>query len=151
MICLDCNREMDFRTVTCRGGPVNVELCQACGACWLDAGELDQLISPADQGVEHFSLAVTDQLVRPPKICPRCADRALGGVRFLGYTRIILDRCSNCYGVWLDGGELDAIRAELRALSLEAGEPQNARSVGSSRLPDWYFEFIVEVARHSAG
>ena len=45
--------------------------------------------------------------------CPRCNGVDLDKVFFIGYSDILLDRCPNCGGFWLDGGELQKINKEL--------------------------------------
>ena len=50
------------------------------------------------------------ETVAGPRRCPNCPG-SLEGYTFEGFA---LDRCPECGGVWLDGGELEAIVRKIR-------------------------------------
>ncbi len=89
---------------------------------FLDQGELNRLGGPSDGDLE-FSTIDLDSFEHPDAHgridCPR--DGApMVKVDFNIDTEIILDYCRQCRGFWLDAGELEQIRAEVRRLR-EAG------------------------------
>ena len=48
--------------------------------------------------------------------CPRCGDARLHRYNYTYVSRVSIDRCSRCYGVWLDDGELNAIITEQKTM-----------------------------------
>jgi len=121
MECLDCGQGMMNHLVRTRQGEISYDACDGCGSLWLDRGELDKLAFQVAGSVEASSRA-SDRATGPPaRRCPRCARQALDKVRFLEHSDILLDRCGNCEGFWLDGDELDRINAELSRITPVAG------------------------------
>ncbi len=90
--------------VTAFGPDVKAERCPKCGGIYLDNGEVVRLtgnvslnnLLTKDLGLDSDS----------PHVCPGC-----GGVmdeEHAGQTRV--DVCLTCKGVWVDHGELSALR-----------------------------------------
>jgi Zn-finger nucleic acid-binding protein len=113
MHCLNCGAEMTTHVVSNARERATYNLCEACGALWLDAGELDKMAFRVAGSIEASSYDPVAEPETDPKPCPRCDRAHLYRVRFLDATEIVLRRCRNCAGFWLDGGQLDAIDAEL--------------------------------------
>ncbi|MBL4846898.1 MAG: zf-TFIIB domain-containing protein [Planctomycetes bacterium] len=98
-----------------RGGTI-VELCSGCSGMWFDGGELSVLLGvyrrldPASGTETAFK-------------CLRCGD----GLRELTYpkTGVALDVCPGCTGVWLDKGEFEDLKEQVRDL-VETEEPNLA-------------------------
>jgi Zn-finger nucleic acid-binding protein len=70
------------------------------------------------------------------KICPRC-NLTLHKVKFLGATDIVLGRCENCGGFWLDGGHLEKIDNELSKIMPVSGKGF-ADFLTNTHLPHWH-------------
>ncbi len=113
------------------------DICEACGSLWLDAGELDKMAFQVDGSIEYCSKDRAEGISQPTKKCPRCDDTTLDRVSFLGCSDIVLDRCRNCGGFWLDGGELDLINRELREIMPVKGKGFS-EFVNNVHLPYWY-------------
>ncbi len=113
MECLNCKREMMNHFVQARGSEMAYDICEGCGSLWLDAGELDKMAFQVDGSIEFSSREADEQAKEKARGCPRCPGERMEKVAFLGHSDILLDRCGNCGGFWLDGGELDSINAEL--------------------------------------
>src|SRR5262245_43619680 len=78
------------------------------------------LPSKVDGSIEFCSQE--EDATRPPtRKCPRCIKVDLAPVKFLGLTDINLDRCPNCGGFWLDGGELNLVNRELAKIMPVSG------------------------------
>lgn len=88
------------------------DVCESCGGLWLDKGQLDKLAFQVDGDIEYCS---TEQTGEPDsaKLCPRCPGEHLHKVKFLGGDALILERCDNCTGFWLDGGQIERIDNQL--------------------------------------
>ena len=122
-------------------GRAVVEACtNGCHGVLLDHVELRD----ADEAHEQLGQRVLDLFSGPPKTqpdterryqCPRC-DMPMMRRLFKPQIRVMIDCCPNCAGIWLDHGELDAIRGaegDSAARNLAA-----ARAVGklfAVRLP----------------
>jgi Zn-finger nucleic acid-binding protein len=99
-----------------RVGDMAAHVCsQGCGGIWLDRGELARVDEEHEDADVLLSLradpsvAVDHELRRN---CPRCPDIMMMR-RFTSVRReVAIDECTGCGGIWLDAGELDAIRAE---------------------------------------
>ena len=69
--------------------------------------------------------------------CPRCIEVDLTPVKFLGVSDINLDRCHNCGGFWLDGGELNLVNRELAKIMPVSGHGL-ADFVNNVHVPFWF-------------
>ena len=137
MKCLKCDAElMNYRVRTVRH-EVSYNLCEKCGSLWLDAGELDKLALQVDGDIEYCSQEHTERADEPTRKCPRCDDYNLDAVKFLGCDDIILRRCSNCGGFWLDGGELNIMDQELAKIMPVKGRGFSD-FVNNVHVPYWY-------------
>lgn len=114
MDCPACSRELthwtaDFEVDVCDGG---------CGGIWFDHYELAKVDEPAEaagEGLLDVSVdpAVVVDLDRR-RLCPKCTDGVVMMRHFTSVERkVAIDECPECGGVWLDAGELRAIRTEF--------------------------------------
>ena len=95
----------------------DLEQCPTCHGIWFDAGELDRLKTRMNDDVRWKEIDLAAYAARtqfkPTKLaCPACG-RALCDLRF-DDTRIQLEFCPACHGVWLDKGKLERILHHLR-------------------------------------
>ena len=103
---------------------------------WLDAGELDKIAFQVDGSVEYCSKDKAKGISKATKKCPRCEDTTLDKVSFIG-SDIVLGRCRNCKGFWLDGGELDLVNKELEQIMPIKGKGFS-EFINNVHLPYWY-------------
>ena len=136
MNCLNCKKEMINNLVQTKKGQISYDICEACGSLWLDAGELDKMAFQVSGSVEYCSKDRVEGISEPTRRCPRCEDTTLDKVSFIG-SDIVLDRCKNCGGFWLDGGELDLINRELQDIMPVKGKGFSD-FVNNVHLPYWY-------------
>lgn len=85
--------------------------CARCDGHWLEQADLKRL----EQVVEVHWVEVRH--LPPPDVqdvpltCPRCSpERHLVKLHSERDRKVVMDGCIHCQGVWLDGGELNAIR-----------------------------------------
>jgi membrane associated rhomboid family serine protease/Zn-finger nucleic acid-binding protein len=98
-------------------------VCPGCNGIWSDAGEFVNLVSELAKSQEIAP--ETLQLFKPrearppgkieegPRMCPRCN----AGMRKFNYaydSNVFLDKCPNCGGIWMDGGEVRQIARYLK-------------------------------------
>ena len=88
--------------------------CQSCQGLWFekrdDLEKIEKITEPLLVEFRHVpSLDV--QMI--PLTCPSCNNfRHMDKVENSRDSKVIMDVCSSCFGVWLDKGELQAIQQE---------------------------------------
>lgn len=115
------NRMLPLPCPRCRGdlttrqvGQVEIDVCEACGGHWYDAGELERIrqLAPPER-----PRGLPDP--KPPRWvdgaaedvqCPRCRE-TLAAERYAYSSDLVIDRCQACQGVWIDAGELEKMDA----------------------------------------
>jgi Zn-finger nucleic acid-binding protein len=116
MQCPKCEQELMHQQF----GEVEVDQCSLCQGVWLDLGELRVLRQQKNTNYSQGSgeTAVHDALSAP---CPRCGGAGnMTRVHDLKRPDIVMDTCPVCYGIWLDGGELDKLTESNIVLSVQA-------------------------------
>jgi len=85
--------------------------CPRCEGHWLEEGDLKRLEQVTEVHwfeVRHLPPREVQEAVLS---CPRCTpERHLVKLHSARDHAVVMDACIHCRGVWLDGGELTAIR-----------------------------------------
>lgn len=82
---------------------VEVDFCSGCKGMWFDA---DEMAFTAELGADLPELAAVQRDAHTTAYaCPRCADSRLQEMKFVQAEALLLDRCPQCHGLWLDRGE----------------------------------------------
>lgn len=137
MKCLGCSCKMMNTLVTTRNDKLSYDTCPECGGIWLDRGELDKLAFQVEGSIEFSSRVEARADEEAQRECPRCPGVELDKVYFIGYSDIVLDRCSNCGGFWLDSGEMDKINDQLEELMPITGKGFS-EFLGKGVVPYWH-------------
>jgi Zn-finger nucleic acid-binding protein len=94
-------------------GDVVVEQCETCGGIWMDLGEMPAVIAYHRKQSKQGSLAESERAPLYDAItgpCPRCGGEGhMTRLTNLEDSSLIMDSCPVCYGIWLDGGELQKL------------------------------------------
>jgi len=112
---------------------ITVEGCPECKGVFLDQGELRKLKDISQKGSWQNLRWMDDELeaieksnAMPSKrVCPKCDHEAKGRLisTSFGDSKIMIDWCPKCHGIWLDRDELSQIikclRDKLNDLSSE--------------------------------
>lgn len=97
---------------------IEVDACPRCAGYFLDDGELERIQKtiekdhrraidePVDTVTEMFEAARNESL--GPIACPKCGAPMERRRYGLG-AQTVIDECSSCAGLWLDGGELEQL------------------------------------------
>jgi Zn-finger nucleic acid-binding protein len=97
-------------------GPMELDVCHKCEGSWYDMVELDRAFGMSDHDlIPTLSKGTTVDLEAPIQ-CPRC-QAVMERARYLEDCPVLVDQCEQ-HGVWLDGGELKALRDHM-ALQIE--------------------------------
>ena len=114
MKCPACDRELEEMAA----GGVVVDVCDGgCGGIWFDHFELRKF----DESHESEGEALLD-VKRDPEVvvdhslrrgCPNCPGVVMMRHSFSPGDNVEIDECPKCGGIWLDAGELAAIRNQF--------------------------------------
>lgn len=115
MKCPKC--QTTLRTITYEG--IEVESCQSCGGEWIDHGELGKIIRIREMKFDADERrAIAESAAISPVVledvdrnlrCPKCSGTT-DPLNYGGDTGIIIDRCTECRGIWLDDKELEKLQ-----------------------------------------
>lgn len=110
------------------GPDVEVDACPRCQGVYLDKNELGRLVG--DSKLNAYLRDMVGYDVDSQLICPSC-----GGLMDLEHVRgVDVEVCLSCFGIWLDAGELDALKASKgRALSMT---PEKENELETKRTRD---------------
>ena len=93
-------------------------ICRKCDGCWLKFDELDQALAATDEQLISWGLKATlvpDKSAADLSLsisCPICLEK-LRRFPYLVDSGVMVDVCKQ-HGMWLDDGELGAIRSYLQ-------------------------------------
>ena len=105
MKCPRCN--VDLKSIEPgEHGFVTLDICPDCKGAWFDEGELDDSVwVGTEQEIEMREAESDHEGLK----CPSC-DAMLQAISPVDASELIIDRCPNCKGFWLDDGELEKMR-----------------------------------------
>ncbi len=114
MKCLRCECELEVL----KNDDVEVDVCtQGCGGMWFDPFELKKMNEKSELTQEFIQKIYNSNqnfVDKKPRLeCPKCQAKMLR--HFHSVRREIeIDQCSQCFGHWLDGGELLKIVSQFK-------------------------------------
>ena len=98
---------------------VHIETCPACGGDWLDSGELKSIVEARNTRFDEKECLAVAQAAKITGVklnklnrhltCPKCGGTT-NPVNYGDDTGIIIDKCAQCHGIWLERGELEKIQ-----------------------------------------
>jgi len=113
MNCLRCNIELTNKTIIDFKYFLNIDYCSSCGGIWLDNGELTRLEKTIEPTFYEIRKIPSIQKQNEVLICPSCSNsQKLLKAQHFRDKHVIIDYCPVCKGIWLDTGEIEAIRKE---------------------------------------
>ena len=113
MNCLRCNIELTNKTILDFKYFLNIDYCNTCGGIWLDNEELTRLEKTIEPTFYEIRNIPSKRKQNEVLICPACNDaQKLKKARHFRDKHVIIDYCTVCKGIWLDTGEIEAIRKE---------------------------------------
>lgn len=111
--CPRCNIALHKKMIQEQNHSIEIDECSQCKGNWFDAKELqvfDQIVEPVlleFRGIPNEY----DQLTA--LYCPDCKEKhLLEKHEHPRDSKVIIDVCQHCKGIWLDGGELRAIQQQ---------------------------------------
>ena len=116
MKCPDCQNEL--YEIACNG--ININECVECKGRWFDRGELRAAKNREDDDLRWLDFDPfgddAEQLSVPSdgKKCPKCS-KQMSSLTYKS-SKLVIDKCLKCEGVWLDHGEFEKIIKYLEDL-----------------------------------
>lgn len=111
-----------------------VEVCPGCQGEWLGAGELqkivehhnevftpDEIASLAAVNMEIFTAERNDH---DELNCPACADTRMEHFNYGETSGILLHKCAQCGGIWMDKGELLKVEEVVDGWKADLGQDE---------------------------
>lgn len=92
---------------------LQVKVCTLCGGLWIGLYEFREAVRRTPpKGMGNMEEEASGKAVweESKLVCPACGLFMSKG-RYAYSSGVIIDRCQNCGGVWLDRGELAKLRA----------------------------------------
>jgi uncharacterized protein len=115
MNCPACGNELTTQNVN----GINLNVCaQGCAGIWFDWPELNKFDEVQDSGQEGLMIEKNEsQIVNQSKrySCPHCNDIVMARHFISTPEDVLVDECPSCGGLWLNGDELDEIRAQFES------------------------------------
>lgn len=105
MKCPDCQNEL--QTIDCKG--IMIDECIKCKGKWFDRDELRRAKDRTDDNLRWLDFdpfgkdAEQLSVASEGRICPKCSKK-MSSLKYAD-SKVIIDKCLNCKGVWLDPGE----------------------------------------------
>jgi len=103
-------------------GDITMEICSRCGGRWMDPEDLKAILEivklPVDGSVTPTGVDLNE--VSENALCPRCG-LPLEPFNYAGDSGVILDKCQDCGGLWLDCGKLERVLAVVSASEQDLG------------------------------
>ena len=92
-------------------GPT-VDFCPSCHGIWFDPGEVESFLTLGDSlpGLE----TIPAEAGKPGPSCPSCEGK-MAELEYPPGEALHLDLCEGCGGVWLDRGEVEALRKAVES------------------------------------
>ena len=107
MHCPRCDVELK-KTDLGEYGFIVLDVCHECEGAWFDKGELDRLDDSVWTNVEEVDFEeVSDS--HKNLSCPKCQEDMVP-LMPSDAREVVIDRCQNCNGFWLDKNELEQMR-----------------------------------------
>lgn len=133
MRCPHC--QADLRIESYEG--VEIETCDGCGGEWIDYDELRKIVrlrevkfTPEEQRAISAASSIAPDVLKTldrDLPCPKCGGTT-DALNYGGDTGIVVDRCTQCHGIWLDREELEKVQAVIEGW--DDALPEDLRKYG---------------------
>jgi Zn-finger nucleic acid-binding protein len=159
MICPNDHVEMQqVRVESHYGLPVMLEQCKSCGGIWFDQFELYSIKAAQAEKIELLDseiLSCPSQVAGSKLVCPR--DQT-GLVQFTDINfpkEIIVERCPQCNGFWLNRGEFTRYQHLRQGLERTKGKSpeqeqrfkEDIRKILSENREGGYSDVLLKLGR----
>ncbi|MEW6429899.1 MAG: zf-TFIIB domain-containing protein [Myxococcota bacterium] len=115
--CPRCKTALTPDNVKDHGVVHNAWSCDTCKGFWISLEQLGEIESEERARIIEFRFLPKKELQAAPLDCPQCG-KPLEKVTSLRDKHVTMDVCGACQKVWLDKGEMNAIRTDSLAAAV---------------------------------
>ena len=97
---------------------VEIDQCKQCHGIWLDHNEITEIVNnlatdfselDIKKTVSNAFMGIPKDEFKKDRPCPKCSE-AMAPINYTIDSGVIIDRCPNDHGVWLDFFELEQVQ-----------------------------------------
>jgi Zn-finger nucleic acid-binding protein len=93
------------------GREIDAQRCASCTGHWFEGSDLHSLEETVEVVLFNWLKLPGQETQARTLFCPRCTPPKVMDKVMNGHdSRVVMDVCGGCHGVWLDDGELQAIQ-----------------------------------------
>lgn len=111
--CPRCGEALEMRDLFTGPRHATVGACPACGGQWMRGSDLERLSEWVEPVLFEWRELPSAPAQSAVMACPACdAAPPMKKLRSERDSRVVVDQCPACSGVWLDANELQAIQQD---------------------------------------
>ena len=111
MKCPRCRAPLAPARHNAGGIALDLERCGECTGSWVEGNDLKAIEQVVDVRLIEWRHLPGDETQERILFCPRCPGaKPMEKILSPRDDRVVMDTCTECNGVWLDYGELEAIQ-----------------------------------------
>ncbi len=114
---------------------VDLDFCSGCKGIWFDKDEMAFMVEL------HVDMPELEKVKKNAKKtdydCPRCGSK-LEEMKFSKPKDLLVDRCPQCHGIWLDKLELP----KVEAIAATIGDPKSKIMLASKQFHDRGYQIL---------
>ena len=113
----------------------DVDFCDSCKGIWFDKDEMAFMAElPNDIPLSN----VEDTATQTTSLCPRCEHTTLEEMKFVQANDLLVERCPECRGIWLDKGELP----KVERIAARLGDVKSKVLLAGKQLKNKGYEIV---------
>jgi hypothetical protein len=115
---MECPRDGDALSPVNYEDGVMADACPRCGGMFLDRGEIEKVEEVREHDWSEMMSRFPDlvagafekarQMAREDIKCPKCGS-GMESREYAYCSQVMINKCTRCGGLWLDGGETEAL------------------------------------------
>ena len=110
---------------------VEFDFCSDCHGIWCGRGELANYVETIKDNPKTVHLTSEGKLT--DMTCPKCERETLYEIPYLPENELLIDKCSECFGIWLDSKELGSVQKLAQIIDADSKTKQALKGLGDSR------------------
>jgi Zn-finger nucleic acid-binding protein len=137
MNCPKCQRATQEMTIE----GVELDFCPSCKGMWFDKDEV-AFMAELPRDIPDIS-EVEKGARKTDYDCPRCGSK-LEEMKFIQAQDLLIDRCPQCKGIWLDEGEL----SKLEEIAAHIGDAKSKIILACKQLQEKGYQVLGVKVKH---
>jgi Zn-finger nucleic acid-binding protein len=114
---------------------VDIDFCSSCKGMWFDKDEMAFMMELPEDVPD---VSEVGKSARPTEYdCPRCGAK-LEEMKFVQVEELLIDRCPQCQGIWLDKGEYP----KVEKIAARIGDTKSRMLLACKQLKDKGYQIL---------